>query len=186
MKVPLLDLKREYISIKKEMDEAVFEVLNHTQFILGPEVKSLEEEIARYCETKYAIGVASGTDALLLSLRAFGVEPGDEVITSTFSFFASAGVIANLKAIPVFIDIDPFTYNIDPPLIEKKVTKKTKAIMPVHLFGQCVDMDPILEVAKKYSLKVVEDAAQSIGAKYKGKLVLWEILDVLAFTPQRI
>ncbi len=169
MKVPFLDLKREYASIKKEIDKAVFEVLNHTQFILGPEVKSLEEEIARYCETKYAIGVASGTDALLLSLRAFGVEPGDEVITPTFSFFASAGVIANLKAIPVFVDIDPFTYNLNPQQIEKKITLKTKAIMPVHLFGQCADMDPILEVAKKYSLKVVEDAAQSIGAKYKEK-----------------
>jgi len=169
MKVPFLDLKREYASIKKEIDKAVFEVLNHTQFILGPEVKSLEEEIARYCETKYAIGVASGTDALLLSLRAFGVEPGDEVITSTFSFFASAGVIANLKATPAFVDIDPFTYNIDPYQIEKKITKKTKAIMPVHLFGQCAEMNPILEVAKKYNLKVVEDAAQAIGAKYKGK-----------------
>ena len=169
MKVPLLDLKREYASIKDDIDKAVFEVLNHTQFILGPEVKSLEEEIARYCETKYAIGVASGTDALLLSLRAFGIEPGDEVITSTFSFFASAGVIANLKAIPVFVDIDPFTYNLDPEQIEKKINRKTKAIMPVHLFGQCADMDPILEVAKKYNLKVVEDAAQAIGAKYKGK-----------------
>jgi len=169
MKVPFLDLRREYAFIKEEIDQAIFGVLNHTQFILGPEVKSLEEGIARYCQTKYAIGVASGTDALLLSLRAFGVEPGDEVITSTFSFFSSAGVIANLKAKPVFVDIDPFTYNIDPLQIEKKITPKTKAIMPIHLFGQCADMDPILEVAKKYNLKVVEDAAQSIGAKYKGR-----------------
>ncbi|MDP3025611.1 MAG: DegT/DnrJ/EryC1/StrS family aminotransferase [candidate division Zixibacteria bacterium] len=169
MKVPFLDLKREYDSIRKEIDQAISGVFNHTQFILGPEVKALEEEISRYCETKYAIGVASGTDALLLSLRACGVEPGDEVITSTFSFFASAGVIANLKAKPVFIDIDPFTYNIDPNQIEKRITKKTKAIMPVHLFGQCADMDPILEVAKKHKVRVVEDAAQSIGAKYKGR-----------------
>jgi dTDP-4-amino-4,6-dideoxygalactose transaminase len=169
MKVPLLDLKREYASIREEIDKAVFEVLNHTQFVLGPEVKSLEEKIARYCETKYAIGVASGTDALLLSLRAVGVEPGDEVITSTFSFFASAGVIANLKAIPVFVDIDPFTYNLDPEQIEKKINRKTKAIIPVHLFGQCAEMNPILEVASRYDLKVVEDAAQAIGAKYKGK-----------------
>jgi len=169
MKVPFLDLKREYASIRKEIDQAISEVLNHTQFILGPEVKALEVEIARYCETKYAIGVASGTDALLLSLRACGVEPGDEVITSTFSFFASAGVIANLKAKPVFVDIDPFTYNIDPLQIEKKITKKTKVIMPVHLFGQCADMDPILAIAEKHKIKVVEDAAQSIGAKYQGK-----------------
>lgn len=167
MKVPFLDLKREYAYIKKEIDQAVFEVLKNTQFILGPEVKSLEEEIARYCQTKYAIGVASGTDALLLSLRVFGVNPGDEVITSTFSFFSSAGVIANLKAKPVFVDIDPLTYNIDPQQIEKKITPKTKAIMPIHLFGQCADMDPILELAKRNNLKVVEDAAQAIGAKYK-------------------
>ena len=169
MKVPFLDLKREYASIRKEIDQAISEVLNHTQFILGPEVKTLEEQIARYCETKYAIGVASGTDALLLSLRACGVEPGDEVITSTFSFFASAGVIANLKAKPVFVDIDPFTYNIDPDQIEKRITKKTKAIMPVHLFGQSADMDPILALAKRHKIKVIEDAAQSIGAMYKGK-----------------
>jgi len=169
MQVPFLDLKREYASIRDEIDQAIIKVLNNTQFILGPEVKSLEEEIARYCQTKYAIGVASGTDALLLSLRAFGIEPGDEVITSTFSFFSSAGVIANLKAKPIFVDIDPLTYNIDPQQIEKKITRKTKAIMPVHLFGQCADMDSILELAKKYNIKVVEDAAQSIGAKYKGK-----------------
>lgn len=169
MKVPFLDLKREYASIRKEIDQAISEVLNHAQFILGPEVKALEEEIARYCETKYAIGVASGTDSLLLSLRACGVEPGDEVITSTFSFFASAGVIANLKAKSVFVDIDPFTYNIDPLQIEKKITKKTKVIMPVHLFGQCADMDPISAIAEKHKIKVVEDAAQSIGAMYKGK-----------------
>lgn len=169
MRVPFLDLKREYGSIKVEIDKAINEVLKNTQFILGSEVKVLEEEIASYCQTKYAIGVASGTDALLLSLRALGVEPGDEVITSTFSFFSSAGVIANLKAIPVFVDIDPLTYNIDPQQIDKKITKKTKAIMPVHLFGQCADMDPLLELAKKYNLSVVEDAAQAIGAKYNSR-----------------
>lgn len=169
MKVPFLDLSREYAPIKEEIDKAISEVFNHTHFILGSEVKILEEEVASYCQTKHAIGVASGTDALLLSLRAFGIEPGDEVITSTFSFFSSAGVIANLKAKPVFVDIDPLTYNIDPQQIEKKITKKTKAIMPVHLFGQCADMDPILDFAKKYNLKVVEDAAQAIGAKYKDR-----------------
>jgi dTDP-4-amino-4,6-dideoxygalactose transaminase len=167
MKVPFLDLKRQYSAIKKEMDEAVFSVLSNTQFILGPEVKSLEEKIAAYCGTKFAIGVASGTDALLLSLRACGVKPEDEVITTSFSFFASAGVISRLGANPVFVDIDMETYNINPAQIEKKITPKTKAIMPVHLFGQCADMDPIMDVAKKHNLKVVEDAAQAIGAEYK-------------------
>ncbi|MDH4222573.1 MAG: DegT/DnrJ/EryC1/StrS family aminotransferase [candidate division Zixibacteria bacterium] len=167
MKVPFLDLRREYASIKGEIDKAINEVFDTTQFILGPDVKSLEEEIARYCETKYAIGVASGTDALLLSLKAFGVGSGDEVITSAFSFFSSAGVIANLGAKPVFVDIDPLTYNIDPQQIEKRINKKTKAIMPVHLFGQCADMDPIMKLSQKYNLRVVEDAAQAIGAKYK-------------------
>jgi dTDP-4-amino-4,6-dideoxygalactose transaminase len=167
MKVPFLDLKRQYSAIKKEMDEAVFSVLSNTQFILGPEVKSLEEKIAAYCGTKFAIGVASGTDALLLSLRACGLKSGDEVITTGFSFFASAGVISRLGANPVFVDIDPETYNINPAQIEKKVTPKTKAIMPVHLFGQCADMDPIMHIAKKHNLKVVEDAAQAIGAEYK-------------------
>jgi dTDP-4-amino-4,6-dideoxygalactose transaminase len=169
MKVPFLDLKRQYGAIKKEMDEAVFSVLSNTQFILGPEVKSLEEKIAVYCGTKFAIGVASGTDALLLSLRACGVKSGDEVITTGFSFFASAGVISRLGANPIFVDIDPETYNINPDQIEKKVTPKTKAIMPVYLFGQCANMDPIMEVARKHNLKVIEDAAQAIGAEYKGK-----------------
>ncbi len=169
MKVPFLDLKRQYSAIKKEIDEAVFSVLSNTKFILGPEVKGFEEEVAAYCGTKFAIGVASGTDALLLSLRACGVKPGDEVITSSFSFFASAGVISRLGADPVFVDIDAETYNIDPSRIEEKISPKTKAIMPVHLFGQCADMDPLMDVARRHNLKVVEDAAQSIGAKYKGK-----------------
>jgi dTDP-4-amino-4,6-dideoxygalactose transaminase len=169
MKVPFLDLKRQYNAIKKEIDEAVFSVLSNTQFILGPEVKNFEEKVAAYCGTKFATGVASGTDALLLSLRACGVNPGDEIITTGFSFFASAGVISRLGANPVFVDIDPETYNINPDQIEKKITPKTKAIMPVHLFGQCADMDPIMDIAKRHSLKVVEDAAQAIGAEYKGR-----------------
>jgi dTDP-4-amino-4,6-dideoxygalactose transaminase len=169
MKVPLLDLKRQYQSIKNEIDGAVFKVLEGTQFILGPEVKAFEENVAKHCGTKYAIGVASGTDALLLSLRACGVGSGDEVIIPAFTFFATAGVVSRLGATPAFVDIDPDTYNIDPQLIEKKIGKKTKAIIPVHLFGQCVDMDPILEIARKHNLKVVEDAAQAIGAKYKDK-----------------
>lgn len=169
MKVPFLDLKRQYATIKKEIDEAVFSVLSNTQFILGPEVKSFEEKVAAYCGTKFAIGVASGTDALLLSLRACGVKPGDEVITTSFSFFASAGVISRLGANPVFVDIDAETYNINPDQIEKKISQKTKAVMPVHLFGQCADMDPLLDIAKRHKLKVVEDAAQAIGAEYKGR-----------------
>ena len=169
MQVPLLDLKRQYSSIKNELDQVVFSVLADTKFIMGPEVKSFEEKMAEYCQAKFAIGVASGTDALLIALRACNVGSGDEVITTPFSFFATAGVITRLGATPVFVDIDPHTYNIAPEQIEKKITERTKAIMPVHLYGQCADMDAINLITKKHNLKVVEDAAQAIGAKYKGK-----------------
>jgi dTDP-4-amino-4,6-dideoxygalactose transaminase len=169
MAVPLLDLSRQYAYLKPELDKAVINVLTHGRFILGPEVAELEKQIAAYCKTKYAIGVASGTDALMVALHACGVGPGDEVITSNFSFFASAGVIARLGATPVFVDIEPDSYNIDPKLLEKAITKKTKVIMPVHLFGQMADMDPITEIAKKHGLKVIEDGAQSIGAEYKSR-----------------
>jgi dTDP-4-amino-4,6-dideoxygalactose transaminase len=169
MNVAFLDLKRQYAPIKEELDQAVFGVLAHAKFIMGPEVKAFEEQVAQYCGTKSAVGVASGTDALLLSLRACGVGPGDEVITTSFTFFATAGVITRLGAVPVYVDIDPDTYNIDPVKIEKKITPKTKVIMPVHLYGQCADMDPIMAIADKHNLKVVEDAAQAIGSKYKGK-----------------
>jgi dTDP-4-amino-4,6-dideoxygalactose transaminase len=169
MNVPFLDLKRQYASIKEELDQAVFGVLSHTGFIMGPEVKTFEQKTAEYCGIKSAVGVASGTDALLLSLRACGVGQGDEVITTSFTFFATAGVITRLGAVPVYVDIDPDTYNIDPGKIEKRITSKTKVIMPVHLYGQCADMDPIMAIANKHNLKVVEDAAQAIGSKYKGK-----------------
>ena len=169
MRVPLLDLTRQYKSIKNEIDQAVSKVLNHGLFILGPEMKSFEEKIAKYCGAKYAIGVASGTDALLLSLNAIGVGPEDEVIVPSFTFYATAGVVTRLGAKVVFVDIDPLTYNIDLKLIEKKITKKTKAIIPVHLFGQCADMDAIMQIAKKHNLKVIEDAAQAISAECKGK-----------------
>jgi len=169
MAVPLLDLSRQYAYLKKDMDASVLRVLDHGKFILGPEVKELEEKIAALCHVKYASGVASGTDALLLALRAAGVGPGDEVITSDFSFFASAGVVSRLGATPVFVDIEPDTYNIDPNLLEKAITPRTKVIMPVHLFGQLADMDPIMVIARKHNVKVVEDAAQAIGAEYKGK-----------------
>jgi len=169
MKVPLLDLKRQYRTIKPEIDQAIQKVLDNTMFIMGPEVKELEEKVAKYCGTKHGIGVASGTDALLLSLRALGVGPGDEVVTTTFSFFATAGVISRLGAKPVFVDIEPKTFNIDSQRLNDAITQKTRAIMPVHLYGQMADMDEIMEIASKRGIPVVEDAAQAIGAEYKGK-----------------
>jgi len=169
MAVPLLDLTRQYAYLKDKLDKAVLDVYRSGKFILGPEVSRLEEAIAELCGVKYAVGVASGTDALLLALRACDVKPGDEVVTSNFSFFASAGVVSRLGAKPVLVDIEPNSYNIDPNLIENAITSKTKAIMPVHLFGQVADMDPIMAIARKRNIKVVEDAAQAIGAEYKGK-----------------
>ncbi len=169
MPVPLLDLSRQYEYLKPELDEAVIRVLTHGRFILGPEVAELEKKIASLCEVDYGLGVASGTDALLLALRACGVGPGDEVITTDFSFFATAGVIHRLGARPVFVDIEDDTYNIDPNLIESAITDKTKAIVPVHLFGQVADMDPIMKIAREHNLKVVEDAAQAIGSEYNGR-----------------
>jgi dTDP-4-amino-4,6-dideoxygalactose transaminase len=170
MAVPLIDIKRQYKPIRADIDRAIKNVIDHAGFILGPEVKSFEAEIASYCNVKHAIGVASGTDALLLALRACGVGPGTEVITSAFSFFASAGVISRLGARPVFVDIDPDTYNMDPERIESAVTDHTRVIMPIHLFGQCADMDPIVAIAGKHNLKVIEDAAQAIGSKYKNRM----------------
>ena len=169
MKIPLLDLKAQYKSIKTEVDAVIKKVVDAQDFILGEEVKGLESEVARYCETKYGVGVASGTDALILALKALDVGPGDEVITTPFTFFATAESISIVGAIPVFVDIEPKTYNIDPQLIEKKITKRTKAIMHVNLYGQCVDMDPIIAIAKKRGLKIIEDNAQAIGATYKGR-----------------
>ncbi len=170
MAVPLIDITRQYEPIRKEIDDAIKRVVDHAGFILGPEVKTFEAEIASLCGVGHAMGVASGTDALLLALRACGVGPGTEVITSAFSFFASAGVISRLGARPVFVDIDPDTYNIDPSLIEDAITERTCVIMPIHLYGQSADMDPIMDVARKHSIKVVEDAAQAIGSKYKHRI----------------
>jgi len=169
MAVPLLDLKRQYAKIKDRIDKSVLDVFDHGMFILGPEVSELEKKVAVYCDANYGVGVASGTDALLLSLKAAGVNPGDEVITSDYSFFASTSVISRAGAKPVFVDINEDDYNIDVSKIEAAITEKTKAIIPVHLFGQVADMDPIMEIAKEHNLKVIEDAAQAIGAKYKNK-----------------
>jgi dTDP-4-amino-4,6-dideoxygalactose transaminase len=167
MNISFLDLKAQYQTIKPEIQKAVNEVLETQYFILGPKVQELEEKVAAYSETRYAVGVSSGSDALLISLMALDIKPGDEIITTPFTFFATAGVISRLKAVPVFVDIDPQTYNLDPNLIEDAVTPRTRGIIPVHLFGQCADMDPILDIAQSRNLFVLEDAAQSIGAEYK-------------------
>jgi dTDP-4-amino-4,6-dideoxygalactose transaminase len=172
MKVPLLDLKLQYKIIKNEISEALLKVAESQTFILGPEVKKLEKNMCDYLGCKYAIGVTSGTDAILIALMAIDIKPGDEVIVPTYSFFATAGVVARLNAVPVFVDIDPVTFNIEPKQIEKKISQKTKAIIPVHLYGQSAEMDEIMEIADKHGLKVIEDAAQAIGVDYKnGKKV---------------
>lgn len=166
MEVPFLDLKAQYQKIKEEIDQAIADVVSEQQFILGPKVKALEETIAAYSSARHGIGVASGSDALMLSLVAVRVGPGDEVITTPFTFFATAGSISKVGAKPVFVDIDPKTYNLDPAQIEERVTPATKALIPVHLFGQCANMEPIKEMAQKYDLWLIEDAAQAIGAEY--------------------
>lgn len=171
MKVPLLDLSGQYRSIRKEVLDEVKKVCDSQHYILGRNVSSLESEIAAYCGAKYAVGVASGTDAILLSLMAAGIGPNDKVITTPFTFFATAGSIARLGAVPLFVDIHPDTCNIDPDSLEHALRKKAKgakAVIPVHLYGQCADMAPIASLARKYGLAVIEDAAQSIGAVYRG------------------
>lgn len=169
MRVPLLNMKAEYADLQEQINAAISEVFAATNFINGKQVTELEEQIAAYCGSRFAVGVASGTDALLLALRAVGVQPGDEVITVPFSFFATAGTIANVGAKPVFVDIDPQTFNLDPTKLETAISERTRAIMPVHLFGQCADMDAINEVAARHKLPVIEDAAQAISARYKDK-----------------
>lgn len=168
MKIDFVDLKRQYLSIKEGIDAAIMDVLNKTSYIMGENVLKFQEEFSGFCGAKYAIGVNSGSAALQLSLIAAGIKPGDEVITTPFTFIATAEAISNVGAKPVFVDIDK-TYNIDAAKIEDAITEKTKAILPVHLYGQCADMDTILEIAKKHKLKVIEDACQAHGAEYKGR-----------------
>lgn len=172
MQVPLLDLRAQYQTLKSEIEPVLLKIAESQMLILGEEVNKLETTLAEYCDCKYAIGVSSGTDALLCALMAIDIKPGDEVILPTYSFFATAGVVARMNAKPVFVDVDPVTNNIDPKQIEAAITDKTKAIIPVHLYGQSADMDEILEIACKHNLLVIEDCAQAIGAQYQnGKKV---------------
>jgi dTDP-4-amino-4,6-dideoxygalactose transaminase len=169
MNVPLLDLKAQYSTIRADVEAAVAEVMESQHFILGPKVDQCEKAIAEYSKCSRAVGVSSGTDALIICLMAEGIGPGDEVITTPFTFFATAGSIARVGATPVFVDIDPGTYNLDAGRIESKITKKTRAVIPVHLYGQSADMDAVMEVAGRHGLVVIEDAAQAIGAEYKAR-----------------
>ena len=171
MNIPLIDLKAQYESLAKELNEATLEVLSSANYIMGKNVLDFEKEFAEYIGVKHAISVGNGTDALVLSLKALGIGPNDEVITTPFTFFATAEAISAVGATPVFVDVDKDTFNIDVTKIEEKITNKTKAIMPVHIFGQCADMDEINEIAKKHNLYVIEDACQAIGGKYKGRNV---------------
>lgn len=171
MQIPLVDLKAQYLSIKEEIDEAIQRVLNKCNFIMGDEVKEFEEELASFCSAKYAVGVSSGTDALLLALKAINIQPGDEVITVPNTFIATTEAITMAGGKIKFVDINEETFNIDTNKIESAITNKTRAILPVHLYGQPANMDPIKDVAKKYNLKVIEDAAQAHGAEYNNKRV---------------
>ena len=171
MQVPLLDLRAQYAPLKPAIMSAIDEICDSQRFILGPKVEAFEQEMAEYCRTLGAVGVSSGSDALIIALMAEGIGHGDEVITSPFTFFATVGAIVRVGATPVFADIDPETFNIDPAAAASKITPRTKAIIPVHLFGQAADMDPIMDLARKHGLVVIEDACQAIGAEYKGRRV---------------
>lgn len=182
MRVPLLDLKPQYQSLKKELDEAVIKVAESQYFILGPEVAGMEKEFCNYLGCKHALGVSSGTDALLLALMAIDIKPGDEVIVPTYSFFATAGVVSRLFATPILVENDPVTFNMDPKDFEKKITSKTKAVIPVHLYGQSAEIGEIVKIAKAHNIIVIEDAAQAIGAQYKDGRFVGTIGDIGCFS----
>jgi len=167
--VPLCDLRPQWDELHEQFEDAVRNVLSSGQVILGPEVAALEEEVARWCGASHAIGCASGTDALLLALTALNIGPGDEVIIPPFTFFATAGAVCRVGARPVFADIDPRSFNLDPMQVANKITARTRAVIPVHLFGQCVDMEPLWNIAERHDLAIIEDAAQAMGASYQGK-----------------
>jgi UDP-2-acetamido-2-deoxy-ribo-hexuluronate aminotransferase len=169
--IQMVDTKSQYLKIKDEIDSAIQNVIDSSLFIQGPAVKKFEENVEKYLGAKHAIGCASGTDALQIAMMALDIKPGDEILTTPFTFVATTETIAILGAVPVYVDIDPKTFNMDVNKIEAKITPKTKAIMPVHLYGQPCDMDPILNIAKKHNLFVIEDAAQAMGAKYNEKMI---------------
>ena len=181
LNIQLINLKKQYETIKEETDKKVLEILSSAQYIMGENVKEFEREISRYLDVKHSISVGNGTDALVIALQALGIGEGDEVITTPYTFFATAESISHVGATPVFVDVDLNTYNIDPAKIEEKITDKTRAIMPVHIFGQPCDMDMINEIARKYNLKVIEDACQAIGSEYKGQMV-GNVSDIACFS----
>ncbi len=186
MPIPLLDLKLQYATIREEALRVTAEIYDSQLFILGKRVDEFERDFAAYCQTKHALGVSSGTDALLEALMVLGIGDGDEVIVPAYSFFATAGTVSRLGAVPVFVDIDLADYNIDPTLIEDRITPRTKAIMPVHLFGQCAPMDEILAIAAKHNLHVIEDAAQAVGSDYGGRRAgTMGIMGAFSFFPSK-
>src|SRR5690349_8401640 len=184
--VPLLDLDAQYRPLRNQLLAAITRVCDSQRFIQGPEVDALERELAAALDLPHVVGVSSGTDALLMALMAFEIGPGDEVITSTYSFFATAGAISRLGARPVFVDIDAATFNLDPAATAAAITSRTRAIIPVHLFGQAADLSPILEAASRASVPVIEDAAQAIGAAYGGRpLGGWGRIGCFSFFPSK-
>ncbi|MCX8114547.1 MAG: DegT/DnrJ/EryC1/StrS family aminotransferase [Burkholderiaceae bacterium] len=186
MSIPMVDLNAEYALLEPELLPAVKTALASGQYVQGPNVRAFEQEVARYLGVRHAIGVASGTDALMLALRAAGVGPGDEVITTPFSFIATASAIAMTGARPVFVDIDPLTFNLDPANVEAAITPRTRAVLPVHLYGQAVDLEPLLAICACHGLRLIEDCAQAMGADYKGRKVgAWGRAGCLSFDPSQ-